>query len=280
MVVDMQSLRRVPSVNHETSAGIHRDSIDSVDCGAPAGLEDTILKLSDTLRHLQRCDQNDQVKAVYGLLAKAQGELIKVSSRDASNTPLQCSQENSHTGDRDNSGMEISSVEEDLALLQSIPTANLLNTCFEVHTKKQTKDSLDRCSTVSTMSSLGGGGCTPLGTSSSTSFSPRTSWSASQRDTLPCTRPSDVDNMHLLASPFRYSSASERPSLPCFTPRVYRQPSGVIRRQSSSLIAQSIDTGKTESSQSRSHAALFQVEGIEADADDWELEFLRKSRLG
>lgn len=273
MTIDMQSLHTAPASSIEQG----RDSVDSVDCGAPESLQGTIDRLSETLKHLQRCNHNDEVQAVCGLLARAQGELLKVSARDIYKSADSSSFRNaeiSHRGETDTFGLEDSGIEKDLAFLESIPTANLLNTCFEVQKKKHVNDAPDRCSSVSTMSSLGG--CSTLGTSaSSISCSPRTSLQSSPRESLMCIRPSEVDSVHPPSSPIfstRFSIASARPSLPSFD----LQPRKLSSRPRSSLSV--LPSEKT--CDVRSPRALFQVEGIEnEESDDWELEFLRKAQL-
>jgi hypothetical protein len=162
MTVDMQSLVATPLPGEGASIEEGRDSVEAVDCGTPAGLEAAIDQLSETLILLQTYAQNEHVQAVCGLLAKAQGELIKVSARDGI-APL--------GGQTETFVTEPLRTEEDLVEIESIPTASLLNRCSEVHAKKHVKDAGERCSSVSTASSLGG--------------SAKTSLESSPRDTLP-----------------------------------------------------------------------------------------------
>jgi hypothetical protein len=269
MTVDMQSHVAAPPPGEEASIEDGRDSVDSVDCGIPAGLDDTIDQLSETMRHLRTCAQNEQVQAVCGLLAKAQGELIKVSVRDGIG---------SLGGQRDSFVTEPLRAEEDLAEIKSTPTADLLNACFEVHAKKHVKDAGERYSSVSTATSLGG----------SNLFSARTSLESSPRDTL--------------SSPVvtTRSIAPARPSLTPFEARRTLLPENRIKRTGDvapahqqnrplrlvklevrqepiSSAIPAVSEGKKDNSESRQLRELSKVETIDdEDPDDWELEFLRR----
>jgi hypothetical protein len=147
MTVDMQSLVATPLPGEGASIEEGRDSVDSVDCGAPVGLDYAIDQLSEILILLQTYSQNERVHAVCGLLVKAQGELMKVSAREGI-APL--------GGQAESFVTEPLRTEEDLAEIKSIPTASLLNRCFDVHLNNNLKDAGERCSSVSTASSLGG----------------------------------------------------------------------------------------------------------------------------
>jgi hypothetical protein len=273
MTVDMQSLVTTPPPGEGASIEEGRDSVDSVDCGNPAGLDVTIDQLSETLRHLQKCAPNEHVQAVCGLLAKAQGELIKVSARDGS-VPL--------GGQTETFVTEPLRTEEDLSEIKSIPTADLLNRCFEVHAKKHVKESGERYSSVSTASSLGG----------SNLFSARTSLESSPRDTLP----SPVLSSSNLST---RSIAPTRPSLPCFetrrtlpenrirrmgdaTPayqpnRSLRLVKLEVRQEPISSANQAVSMGEKDNIECSKLRELSKVEAIDdEEADDWELEFLRR----
>jgi hypothetical protein len=163
-------------------------------------VEQSLSRLTSAVTQLRQRAASTDSETIKVLLIEAQEELSKLSStfeesgRD-SHTQSYTVQEPCDEAWR-------TEEDEDLALLQSIPLQGLLGACFEHETEKENRVSMERLSSVSTMSSLGG-------LSPKVSATPGTSMHSENKDLVARL---EVKN----------SMQSPRPSLPCVDRRVWR----------------------------------------------------------
>jgi hypothetical protein len=258
-----------------------RDSVVSVDCGAPPEVEDTLARLTEVVRDLQQREEMSPCQKVTDLLETAHNEIERLSARCWEGLS------SSYLPSRPEADAE------DLHL-NHIPVQRVLGACFEQLNKRQ---SHSIGSTISTMSSLGGaspmhsrstmsgvspkhsvltlptfpcaspGKCT-MSVMSASDEHPANSWDGpykhvfgdSPRHTLAGIQLEDVDDFHNHTQQSQLSACGSAVHLSSIQPQLPKMP--ILGTQ-----------------QASHRVKLRAVEPVEDQAcDDWELEFLRRCK--
>lgn len=211
-------------------------------------VEQSICQLTSAVKGLSQQANVENSASIQVLLMEAQAELERLSQKCSKSFPDEAP-------------------EDDLALIESIPLQGLLGACFEQCSKKQSRQST--LSAASTMASLGGGS-SPSGLSS-------TSSARSSCDDF-------EERVATIRPRFDLRSESPRPSLsPMSSCPAPSAPSSKQLSFMSSCMSQQRSVPQQPALPHRSSRSsgkkLLDVEPIheEQDADDWELEFIRRS---